>query len=307
MRDFIIVGAGPAGLSAGIYAVRSGLDTLIIERYIPGGQVMNTAEVENYPGFEDPISGFELVSRMEKQVKRLGVEIVSADISSIKRDEERDCIVLTTGDGTEYESKAVLAATGSRYKHLDIPGEKELTGRGVSYCATCDGAFFRDRITAVVGGGNTAIDEALFLTKFASKVYLIHRRDRFRASQILVDRVLSHEKIEPVYDTIVTEVHGENKVDSITLKSTKEEKSWKLNTDGVFIFIGYIPITEMLPDEIKNEWGQIKTDCQMRTDIPGIYAAGDIRVESRKQIITAASDGATAAMAAYEYITHDKL
>ncbi|MFW6365074.1 MAG: thioredoxin-disulfide reductase [Spirochaetota bacterium] len=307
MRDLIIIGGGPAGLSAGIYAVRSGLDAVIIESMAPGGQVIKTAEVENYPGFENSISGFELISGMEKQARRLGTEVEIAEITSVHRDDERDCIVCTASSGNIYEAKAVIAATGSKYKHLEVPGETELTGRGVSYCATCDGAFFRDKITAVVGGGNTALDEALFLTRFASKVYIIHRRDRFRASKILVDRALSNEKIEPVYNAVVTSINGREKVESVSLAGTADGRQWELATDGLFIFIGFLSLTEILPDSIKNEWGQIKTDCHMRTEIPGIYAAGDIRTDSRKQIVTAAADGATAAMSAYEYITHDML
>ncbi len=307
MKDLHIIGAGPAGLSAAIYALRSGLDTMVIEKFAPGGQVINTWEVENYPGFENPISGYELVSAMEKQARRLGMEVTSADIATIERNEENNSVVCTTHTGETYESRAVIAATGSRYKHLNVPGEADFVGRGVSYCATCDGAFFKDKITAIVGGGNTAIDEALFLTRFASRVYIIHRRDKFRASKVIVDRALANEKVEPIFNAVVEKVNGTDKVESVSLASTVDDKKWDVELDGVFIFVGYIPTTEMLPDSIKDEWGQIKTDCHMRTDIPGIYAAGDIRCESRKQIITASADGATAAMAAYEYITHDKL
>lgn len=307
MKDLIIIGAGPGGLSAGIYALRAGLDTLVIEKFAPGGQVINTAEVENYPGFEEPISGFELVSSMEKQARRLGTEIITDNITSVVRNEERDSIVCTADSGTEYEARAVIAATGSRYKHLEVPGENELIGRGVSYCATCDGAFFRDKVTAVVGGGNTAIEEALFLTRFASKVYLIHRRDKFRASKLLVERVLANEKVEPVYASVVEKVNGSGKVESLSLASTHNDKKWELKTDGVFIFVGYYPVTEILPDSVKNEWKEIVTNCHMQTSIPGFFAAGDIRADSRKQIITAAADGATAAMTAYEYISHEKL
>jgi len=307
MNDLIILGAGPGGMSAAIYAVRSGLKTLVIEKFMPGGQVLNTADVENYPGFEDPITGYELVTAMEKQVRRLGAEIITADIQSVERDEKEDKMVCKDASGNVYEARAVIAATGSRYKRLGVPGEKEYTGKGVSYCATCDGAFFRDKVTAVVGGGNTALDEALFLTRFASKVYLIHRRDKFRASQILVNRVMEHPKIEIVFNSIVTSVNGENKVNSATLKDTVDGSERDLTLDGVFIFVGYNPVTEMLPDSIKDEWKAIKTDINMGTSIPGLYAAGDIRAISRKQIITAAADGATAAMAAYEYITHEEL
>ncbi|MDA3901498.1 MAG: thioredoxin-disulfide reductase [Spirochaetes bacterium] len=307
MKDLIIVGAGPAGMSAAIYAVRSGLDTQVIEKFMPGGQVLNTADVENYPGFENPISGVDLVTAMDKQVRRLGAEIATADIVSVKRDDASDKIVCTDSSGETYEARAVIVATGSRYKHLGVPGESEHVGRGVSYCATCDAAFFRDKVTAVVGGGNTALDEALFLSRFASKVHIIHRRDKFRASQILVDRVKEHPKIEPVLNSIVKEIKGDKKVTNVKLADTIDGKERDLELDGVFIFVGYLPITEMLPDSVKNEWKEAVTDINMATSIPGIYAAGDIRAQSRKQIVTATSDGATAAMAAYEYITHEEL
>lgn len=306
MKDLIIIGAGPAGLSAAIYGMRSGLDLILIDKFAPGGQVLNTADVENYPGFKDPIQGYELVTAMEGQARRLGAEIKNADVKSINKNQKNIFSVEFT-NGEILESKAVIAATGSSYKHLNIPGEKELTGKGVSYCATCDGAFFRDKVTAVIGGGNTALEEALFLTKFASKVYIIHRRDEFRGEKVLQKRIEEHEKIEPILSSVVESINGNDKVESLTLKNVISEETSNLDVDGAFIFVGYNPNTELFADDIKNEQGQLKVDLNMETPTEGLFAAGDIRHMSKRQIVMAAADGATAAMTAYEYITHKEL
>ncbi len=302
MKDLIIIGAGPAGLSASIYGMRAGLDLVVVERLSPGGQVLNTYEIENYPGFVDPVQGWELVSAMENQAKRLGVEITSGDVVSVEKNESGNHFDINLVNGQKLQSRTVVVATGASHQKLSISGEEELTGRGVSYCATCDGAFFRDKVTAVVGGGNTALEEAVFLTKFASKVYLIHRRDQFRGVKILQDRVLSNEKIEPVYDTVVTSINGKDGVDSITLKNKKTNKESDLSLDGVFIFVGLTLNTGFLSEEILNEKGEIKVDNHAGSLIPGLFAAGDIREDSMRQIVTAAADGATAAMGAYDFI-----
>ena len=301
MKDLLILGAGPAGLSAAIYAMRAGLDMAIIERYAPGGQVMNTDEVENYPGFVDPIGGWELMSRMEQQARRLGAEVINGEILSVEKNRE-NVLILKQADGSELQARAVILATGASFRKLGVPGEAEYTGRGVSYCATCDGAFFKEKSVAVVGGGDVALEEAHFLTRFVNKVYLIHRRDAFRGAKILQDRALGHEKIEPIYDTIVESINGSMKVNSVSLYNKKEDKKYDLDIDGVFVFVGYDPNTGYLSDELLNEQREVIVDMNMHTRISGLFAAGDLRSGSKRQIVMAAADGATAALEAYNYI-----
>ena len=303
MKDLLIIGAGPAGLSASIYAVRSGLDTQIIERMAPGGQVMNTYEVENYPGFAEPVSGFELMAAMEQQARRLGVSITSGDVTDIKQD--NDGFTLSLDGGGMERGKAIIIAAGAMYKKLQVDGEDRLAGRGVSYCATCDGAFFRDKVTAVVGGGDTALEEALFLTKFASKIYVIHRRDSFRGSKILQDRLLSESKVEPVYDCVVESIEGNDAVKELILKNVKSNETKSLTVDGAFIFVGNEPNTSFVNSELLNEQKEIVVDANMCTAIKGLFAAGDCRGGTHRQIVFAAADGAAAAMSAYQYINGD--
>ena len=303
MKDMIIIGAGPGGLTAAIYGMRAGLDLIVLEKLSPGGQVMNTYEVENYPGFAQPVPGWELVSAMESQARRLNAEIVSGEVTLIGKDAGSKCFTLRLADGSSLESKTVIIATGASYRALGVPGENEFLGRGVSYCATCDGAFFRDRITLVVGGGDTALEEAHFLTRFASRVYLVHRRDCFRGMKILQDRVLSCEKIIPVYSSVVTGIHGEGKVQSVSLKNADTGAESSIETDGVFIFVGYEPNTGFVPSQLLNKQKEVLTDSQMQTQIPGLYAIGDVRSDSKRQIVMACADGATAALNAYDYIT----
>lgn len=302
MKELIIIGAGPAGMAASIYAVRGGLDTLVLEKISPGGQVMLTYEIENYPGFVEPVEGWQLASNMEQQARRLGVTIESKDVEQIRK--VQDVFEIKTTDGSVLTARSVIAATGASLKRLGIPGESDFTGRGVSYCATCDAAFFKDMVTAVVGGGNTALEEALYLTRFASKVYLIHRRDEFRGQKILQDRVRSNPKIELVLDTVVTQVIGDEKVKAISLLNKKTNKTSELTVNGLFIFIGFSPNTAYLPKEVLNEAAQVKVDMQMRTPIGGLFAAGDLREGSYRQVLMAAADGATASISAYEYITN---
>ncbi|MFW5770873.1 MAG: thioredoxin-disulfide reductase [Spirochaetota bacterium] len=302
MKDCIIIGAGPAGMSAAIYAIRAGLDVQVLEKISPGGQVMMTYEIENYPGFVDPIEGWQLASNMENQARRLGVEIESAEVSRVLK--TKDYFEIATTDGRMLDTRTVISATGASLKRLGVPGESEYTGKGVSYCATCDAAFFKDQVTAVVGGGSTALEEALYLTRFASKVYLLHRRDQFRGQKILQDRVLSEEKIVPVYDTMVTSINGEEKVSSLSIYNRKKGEKEELNVDGVFIFVGYIPNTGYLPSDVLAENGEVIVDLQMRTSVEGLYAAGDLRKASRRQVVMAAADGATAAINAYEHVTN---
>lgn len=304
MKDLLIIGAGPAGLSAAIYGIRSGLDLLVLEKLAPGGQVVNTYEIENYPGFVEPVPGWELVSAMENQARRLGAEITTAsEIQKVEKDNANGSLRLTMVDGETLEAKAVIIATGASLKKLGVPGESEFIGRGVSYCATCDGAFYRDKITAVIGGGDAALEEALFLTRFASTVYLIHRRDQFRGTRILQDRVFKNEKIEPVMDSIVTEIVGQEKVSAVQVMNKKTEDKSTIEVDGVFLFIGYEPNSGFLPKQILNDRGQVRVDMRMRTPLEGLFAAGDLREHSIRQVVTAAADGAIAAVSAYEYIT----
>lgn len=301
MRDVIIIGAGPAGLSAGIYAVRNGLDTEIIERIAPGGQVANTYEVENYPGFTEPVSGFELVSAMEQQTRRLGAVITSGDVIKIEKDESG--FNLSLDGGATARAKSVIIASGAVYKKLGVTGEEEFLGRGVSYCATCDGAFFRDKVTAVIGGGDTALEEALFLTKFASKVYVIHRRKNFRGCSMLQNRLRSESKIETIHDYVVDSIEGDGAVKKIHLRNTDTGEVNTLDVDGVFVFVGNEPATSFVEPELLNGRQEINVDENMLTKTHGMFAAGDCRSGTRRQIVFAAADGALAAMSAYKYIT----
>ncbi|MBP7901370.1 MAG: thioredoxin-disulfide reductase [Spirochaetes bacterium] len=300
MKDLVIIGSGPGGMSAAIYAVRSGMDFIILEKGAHGGQILNTSDVENYPGFIDPVAGYELADKMHDQCVRLGAEFRNTEALSLKK--ENGIFKIETTDGL-IEARSVIAVTGSSNKKLGVQGEAEFTGRGVSYCATCDGAFYRGKTVAAVGGGNAALEEAIFLTRFASKVYLIHRRDKFRADHIVIERVKSNPKIEIIYDTVVEKINGTEKVSSASLLNKKTGLKSELNLDSVFIFIGYNPNNKILPQEILNEWGEAGVDMNMQTAIEGLYAAGDIRSGSKKQILMACADGATAAMSAYEYLS----
>lgn len=300
MKDLVIIGGGPAGLTAGIYGMRAGLDLVLVEKFSPGGQVVNSYEIENYPGFVDPVAGWKLMSDMEEQTRRLGAEIISSEVLSVKKEE--GIFTVTLGDGA-IQSRSVIIAAGAFNRKLNIPGEKEYMGRGVSYCATCDGAFYRDKIAVVAGGGDVALEEAFFLTRFASKVYLIHRREHFRGADILQKRVLSSEKIIPILNTNIEAINGEAAVNSITTKNTITGETGKIDTDGVFIFIGYDPNSSFLDSSLLNENKEIIVDMNMHTGIEGLFAAGDIRSGSKRQIVMAAADGATAVLSAYEYLT----
>ena len=300
MKDLIIIGAGPAGLTASIYGIRAGLDLALVEKFSPGGQVVNTFEVENYPGFIEPIAGWELMSQMDGQARRLGVELETGDVTSIEK--KGDVFNVHFSDGKMMESKTVIVATGASFKKINVPGEKEFIGKGVSYCATCDGAFYKNKTVAVIGGGSTALEEAHFLTRFVNKVYLIHRRDEFRGEKILQDRALGDDKVEPVLSSVVESINGDELVTSVTVKNKKTNENSNIEVNGVFVFVGYDANTAYLSEEILNEFKEVKVDMHMKTDIPGLFAAGDMRSFSKKQIVTATADGATAAMSAYEYI-----
>ncbi len=303
--DLVIIGAGPAGLTAGIYAARARINSIIIEKMLPGGQVITTTKIENYPGFPNGIDGPELMMRFEEQVKNLGVEI-KAPLEVKKMEINGNKKIIYT-DNETIETKAIILATGAHLKTLNVPGEKDFTGKGVSYCGTCDAPFFRDRKVAVVGGGNTAIVEALHLTKFAQKVYVIHRRDELRAERALQEEAFANKKIEFIWNTIVKEIKGKENVESLVLENVKNRESSELKVDGCFIFIGIVPNSDLVKNLVElDENGFIITDEFGRTSTPGIFAAGDVRKGPLKQIATAVGDGAIAAISAEKYLNgHD--
>ncbi len=298
--DVIIIGGGPAGLTAGIYAGRSRLKTVLFEAAIPGGQAFTTYHIANYPGFPQDVTGPDLMENMKQQMEKydVGIKMESVEKLEIVNKEK---IIHTPKD--KYKAKAVIIATGAKPRKLEVPGEDKLIGRGVSYCATCDGAFFRDKIIGVVGGGDSAIEEAMFLTKFASKVYLIHRRNELRAAKVIQEAVLKNNKIEIIWDSVVSEICGDSSVQGLKLKNTKDGSESLLDVDGVFIYVGIEPNSRVFSNLVSlDEQGYIKTGENMETLIPGLYAAGDVRKKPLRQIVTAASDGAVAAMACNRFI-----
>ncbi|HUV04935.1 MAG TPA: thioredoxin-disulfide reductase [Armatimonadota bacterium] len=298
--DTIIVGGGPAGLSAGIYAMRSRLKTILIERFMPGGQMVVADFIENYPGFPAGIRGPELSAAMEQQARSLGLEILSTDCVSVDLVGREK--VVRTADG-ELLAPTVILAVGATPRRLGVPGEDRLIGKGISYCATCDGAFFRDKDIAVVGGGNTAIQDAVFLTRFASKVTIVHRRDALRAARILQERALKNPKIEIAWNSVVTSVEGDNKVEGLQLEDVRNGSRRVLPVEGMFVLIGTHPNTELLRGQVTlDPAGYVITDEDMHTNVPGVLAAGDCRRKSLRQMVTAAADGAIAAVSAERYI-----
>ncbi len=300
--DVIIIGAGPAGLSAALYAARATLNVLIIEKSVVGGLITTTTEIENYPGSEEGSTGTSLTTRMHDQAVSAGAVLEYDEIEEFKQ--EGSLFSLKGMTDTTYQSSAVIIASGTYPRLLGVKGEEEFRGRGVSYCATCDAGFFKEKHVAVVGGGDSALKEAEYLTKFASKVTLIHRRDAFRAGQLLVDRITSNEKIQIFYDSVIEEIKGDMKVNSISIKNVKSEQVQDYSLDGVFIFAGYKPNTELFSDILQiNDNGYIITNEKMETSVPGIYAAGDIREKTLRQVITAASDGAIASVEVEKYLS----
>lgn len=299
--ELIILGSGPAGLTAGLYAARARLDHLLIEKGAAGGQVLLTDWVDNYPGFPDGLSGFDLAEKMEAHARRFGLTTRTAEVVSM--DLLQSPKVLTLEDGEQLSCDALIICSGARPQRLDIPGEIELTGKGVSYCATCDAPFYRDMHVAVVGGGNTAVQEAAHLTKFASRVTVIHRRDALRATTIVQEKAFANKKIDFIWNSHVTAIEGEKGVERLQLKDNNGKET-TLAVDGIFILIGVIPNNEMLPlQALKAEdGGFIPTDNETRTAIPGVMAAGDIRSKEVRQIVNAAGEGATAVLAAEQYL-----
>ncbi len=297
--DLLIVGAGPAGMTAAIYAKRAKLNTLMFEKSFPGGQVVNTYEVDNYPGLPN-ISGYELVDKMRSHAENLGIEIKTEEINAI--DIHEPVKVIKT-DKNEYKTKTLIIATGAKWKKLGVKGEKELTGLGVSYCATCDGAFYNGKTVAVIGGGDVAVEDAIFLSNLCKKVYLLHRRDELRAVKILQDKLFELENIEILWNTQVKEVIGENKVEKITVINTSTKDEYELEIDGLFVGIGTEPNINFFEDILdKDAQGYIITDVNCETNVKGIYAAGDVANKPLRQIVTAVSDGAVAVYSAERYI-----
>lgn len=298
--DVVVIGAGPAGLAASLYTGRARLRTLVVEKGIPGGQILLTDWVENFPGFPEGVAPFELIENFKKQALKFGATIETDEARAIRKDGEGWVVVGMNG---EYRTRAVIIATGASYRKLGLPGEERLTGRGISYCATCDGAFFRDRDVAVVGGGDNALTEAIFLTRFCRKLYLIHRRDRFRAIKILQERVFSNPKIEVLWNSVVEAVEGETHLERVIVRDVKENRSYPLPVDGLFVSIGMKPHTDFVKGLVElNEWGEIKVDQKMATSQPGIFAAGDVAEACPKQVATAVGTGVAAALAANDYL-----
>ena len=299
--DVIIIGGGPAGLTAGIYTARARLSSLLLEKAIIGGQITNAELVENFPGFTEGISGMELTQLMHQQATKFGLETVTAGATGLEIDGDKK--VVKTDDG-DYTARAVIIAGGSKAQLLGVPGEEEYTGKGVSYCATCDAPFFSNQPTAIVGGSDVAITDALHLAQFASKVIVIHRRDQLRATAILQERAFAEPKIEFLWDTVVEKIKGDNFVTGLDVRNVKTDEKSNLDLSGVFIAIGYRPDTEYLKGIVLlDDGGHIVANDKMETEIPGVYAAGDIRLDSARQAITAAGDGATAAVYAHKYLT----
>ena len=300
--DVVILGGGPAGFSAAIYAARGAVSTAIVDVNMLGGQPSNYLELENYPGFQ-LVGGYDLMEKFEEHADKFGVkkfpmqEIEKVDLAQKK---------IYTKE-YEFSAKSIIIATGAQPQKLGVLGEKEFVGRGVSYCAVCDGAFYKDKAVAVVGGGNSAIEEAIYLTKFAKKVYVIHRRDKLRADKIIQERAFKNQKIEFIWNSIVLEIQGENTVKSILLKDTQTDKISKLDVDGIFPYIGISPNTELFSGQLnQDKYGFIITDTTMATSVDGVYAIGDVRNTPLRQVVTAASDGAIGATYALRYIEQTK-
>ncbi len=298
--DIIIVGGGPGGLTAGLYGARANRRTVMIEKYMPGGQIANTEEVEDYPGFEH-ISGAELATKMSDHAKKFGLEVVSDEVEEVYV--EGDYRMVKAASGDVYRGKAVILATGGSPNKLNIPGERELSGKGVSYCAICDGAFFKDQVIAVVGGGDAAVEEGMFLTKFGKRVILIHRREKLRAQKIIQERAFKNTKMEFIWDTTVESINGDDQVKSLNLKNLKTGETSEIEAGAIFIFIGFVPNSNITREPLKKDTGgYIITNEKMETSIKGIYACGDVRAQLVRQITNAVGDGTTAAIAAEKYI-----
>ena len=308
MYDVIIIGAGPAGLSAALYAGRAKLDTLLLERSKAGGQIATTHDVENYPGAIEDTTGPRLVARMVEQAKQFGVDIVYDDVKQVQLEGDDKVI---TGHKQTYHGKTVIIATGAEPRKLGVPGESELTGKGVSYCATCDGAFFEGLPVYVIGGGDTAVEEGLFIAKFARKVYIVHRRDELRAAKSIQEKAFANDKVEILWNKVVKEITGDGLVERLVLLDTVTSEETEILADeddgtfGIFVLVGYLPETDIFKGIITTDRsGYIPTNDNMETNIPGVFAAGDVRVKPLRQVVTATNDGAMAAIQAEKYIAN---
>ena len=300
MYDTIIIGAGPAGMTAALYAARSNLKVALIEGGLPGGQMNNTSDIENYPGYAN-ISGPELAEKMFEPLENLGVEHLYGFVENVE--DHGDVKKVITAD-EEFETRTVIVATGSKHRLLGVPGEEELNSRGVSYCAVCDGAFFRDQDLLVVGGGDSAVEEAIFLTQFAKSVTIVHRRDELRAQKVLQDRAFANDKINFIWDSVVKEIKGENRVESVVIENVKSGQVTEQAFGGVFIYVGLDPVSDFVQElHIQDHAGWIVTDNHMKTNVTGVFAVGDVRQKDLRQVTTAVGDGAIAGQEAYKYIT----
>ncbi len=302
LYDVVVIGGGGAGLTAALYTSRAKLTTLLLEKLVPGGQIALTDIVENYPGFPEGITGGEIAQRMEDQAKRYGTQVAYEPAERITQN--ADLFEIKTS-GSAYRARTIILAAGASFRTIGVRGEKELTGRGVSYCATCDGAFFKEKKIAVVGGGDSAMQEGIFLTRFASEVNVIHRRDKLRASPILQDRARQNPKIKFIWNTVVEEVRGEKKVQELLLRNLKEGRDYAFAADGVFVFIGHEPNTAFLKGFVElDEKGYVRTDTGLAASVPGVFAAGEIRTGAVKQLVAACGEGCQAALAAQAYLEH---
>ncbi len=303
--DLVIIGAGPAGLTAAIYTQRAGLDGLVLEKLAPGGKILLTERIENYPGFPEGVSGPQLISLMQKQAENLGMKYEQEEVKRIYLSGNKK--IITTESGKKYKSLTVIIATGGEPKKLEVEGEREFTGRGVSYCATCDAPFFKDEEILVVGGSNTAAEEALYLTKFARKIYLVHRRGMLRAEKILQERLFKHAKVEIIWKSQVKKIYGKGKVEGVLLEELEKERLRNLSCSGVFIFIGLKPNTNFVENLVElGKNGFVRTNRDMEISIKGIFACGDVRESSLKQVIVACGEGALAAHMVGRYVSKAK-
>lgn len=298
--DVIVTGAGPAGMAAAVYTGRARLKTLVLEKGIPGGQILLTDFVENYPGFPDGVAPFKLMGDFRSHVEKFGAKILVGEAAGLSN---RNGFWEVNSGGNTYSARTVIVATGSVYRRLNVPGEDRLSGRGVSYCATCDGAFFKNLKVAVVGGGGHALTEALYLTKFAESVKVIHRRNKLRGEKILQERIFENEKVEVIWDSVVEEMSGKEKLEFVSLKNVKTGEASRLNLDGIFIAVGMDPNSDFVKGVLDlDKWGQIKVDRDMSTSQPGVYAAGDITDSCPEQMAVAVGSGVIAALSVIEYL-----
>lgn len=298
-RDLIIIGGGPGGMAAAQYGARANLNVLVIEELAPGGQALNISDLENYPGIPEPISGFDFSQSMEKQAEAFGAEFLSASATELTK--TGDLFNVKTSEG-KFTSMAVIMATGAKPRILNVKGEKEYSGRGVSYCATCDGPFFKDKKILVVGGGDSACDEASFLSHLSKKIVMVHRKDRFRAQKSIAERILNNPRIKVKFNMVVKEIKGNFKVESVVLENTVTGKTKEEKFDAVFVFIGSLPQTSLLPDIKKDEGGFVITNQRMETETPGLFAVGDLRSTPFRQLVVAAGEGAVATHCATQHI-----